>query len=85
MTSKLPYPGFPPSYKKVNMTGGSNRTCIIIDILSIGRLTDIELAKLQESLEFTLANFKDVCKHVEGIDVVLPDRFDSKVMEGLRI
>jgi hypothetical protein len=53
--------------------------------LSIGRLTDIELAKLQESLEFTLANFKDVCKHVEGIDVVLPDRFDSKVMEGLRI
>lgn len=80
-----PYPGFPPNYRSVQQTGGYSRTCVIIELLSLEQLSGSELAMVQEQLEATVARLQRGLANVEKTDVVLPDRFDPILREGLRL
>jgi hypothetical protein len=82
----LPYPGFPPSYKVVDETGGYKRTCLVIEFLSIGALDKVQMALIQERLEACVAGIhRSLVSTVEKAQVVTPDRFDPIVCEGLRL
>ena len=83
--SKKPYPGFQPSYKAVEETGGYKRNIIILEFLSLGPLDSVALAMIQEQLEALTERLQHQISYVEGIDVVLPDRFDPVLREGLRL
>lgn len=83
--SKKPYPGYPPSYRVVDNTGGYTRTCLVIELLSLGALDSAQLALLQEQLEATVEKVKKQLAVVEVSQVVLPDRFDPVLREGLRL
>lgn len=82
---KKPYPGFPPSYRAVQQTGGYSRTCVVIELLSNGVLGSSEMAMIQEQLEAILCRLQQGMPYIEKTDVVLPDRFDPVLKEGLRL
>lgn len=81
--AKAPYPGYTPSFRVVDKTGGYDRTCLVVEIMSDGRLNAAQLAHIQEQLEATLARVLPAV--VEKSQVVTPDRFDSMLREGLRV
>lgn len=81
--SKAPYPGYPPACRTVNKTGGYDRTCLVVEILSDGGLGAAQLAHIQEQIEALLSRMLPAT--VEKTQVVLPDRFDPILKEGLRI
>jgi len=83
--SKKPYPGFSPNYKTVDETAGFKRTCIVLEFLSIGPLESTHLALIQEQLEALTERLQRQIPYVENTDVVLPDRFDPVLKEGLRL
>lgn len=80
-----PYPGFPPSYRTVDETGGYTRTCMVIEILSLGKLNETEQALLQEQLEACVEKVKRTLINIENTQVVLPNRFDPVLKAGLRL
>lgn len=81
--SKILYPGFPPSFKMVDKTGGYNRICLVVELLANGGLDSAQLAYIQEQLEATLNRVLPAL--VEKSQVVTPDRFDLVLKEGLRL
>jgi len=83
--SRTPYPGYAPSYKVVDETGGFTRNCIILELLSVGKLGPAEMSHIQEQLEAFVAGLSNRMSSVENAKVVLPDQFDPKLREGLRI
>lgn len=83
--SKKPYPGFSPNYKVVDETAGFKRNCVVIEFLSIGSLDSTSLALIQEQLEATVERLGRQIPYIEQTDVVLPDRFDPVLKEGLRV
>jgi hypothetical protein len=86
MSNKAPYPGFPPSYKIVDETGGYRRTCLVIEFLSLGTLDNTQMALIQERLEACVDIIqRSLMATVERAQVVTPDRFDPVVREGLRL
>ncbi len=78
-----PYPGYPPSYRHVDKTGGYVRTCLVVELLSGGGLTDAELAYVTEQLEATLSRVLPAV--IEKSQVVTPARFDRPLKDGLRL
>jgi hypothetical protein len=84
--SKKPYPGYPPNYRVVDETGGYYRTCLVIELLSIGSLSNTEMALVQERLEATVEQLKrDLRATIEASQLVTPDRFDPLLRDGLRL
>lgn len=83
--SKRPYPGYPPSYRKVDETGGYTRTCLVVELLSLGSLDAVQMALVQEQLEATVERLRRQLAVVEVSQVVTPDRFDPTLREGLRL
>ena len=83
--AKKPYPGFPPSYEVVDENGGYKRTCFVIEFLSLGQLDNIQTAMIQEQLEAITQKISQNITCIEKTDVVLPDRFDRILCQGLRI
>ncbi len=81
--SKESYPGMAPSYKSVHKTGGYSRTCLVVEMLSLGNLDATQLAYVQEQLEAALARILPAV--VEKSQVVTPDRFDPILRDGLRL
>ncbi len=79
------YPGYPPSYKLVEKTGGYYRTCIVIDLLSLSKLHSSELAVIQEQLEAVMSRLCKTMPNIERSDVVLQNRFDRNLRDGLRL
>lgn len=79
--TKPPYPGYPPQFRRVDKTGGYDRTCLVIELISDGRLEPAQLAHLQEQMEALLAKFA----HLEKYQVVTPDQFDGLLRDGLRV
>jgi hypothetical protein len=67
----------------VDKTGGYDRTCIVVELLSDGRLDAAQLAYVQEQLEMTLARV--LPSAIEKSQVITPDRFDPMLREGLRV
>ncbi len=83
---KKPYPGYPPNYKVVDETGGYVRTCVVIEMLSLGGLDAVQTALVQEQLEAAVAKLKTQLRAtVEAAQVVTPDRFDPILRAGLRL
>lgn len=83
--SKKPYPGYPPSYRTVDNTGGYTRTCLVVELLSLGALDQTQMALVQEQLEATVERLRRQLAVVEVSQVVTPDRFDPVLREGLRL
>lgn len=83
--SKRPYPGYSPSYHKVDETGGYSRTCLVVELLSLGSLDAVQMALVQEQLEATVERLRRQLAVVEVSQVVTPDRFDRVLREGLRL
>lgn len=81
--SKIPYPGYPPNFKIVDKTGGYNRVCLVIELLTNGGLDPARLAYVQEQLEALLSRVMPAV--IEKSQVVTPDRFDPVLREGLRL
>lgn len=85
LMAKTPYPGYPPSYQVVEETGGYHRTCVVVELLSLGKLSGAELALVQEQLEACVEKLKNTMVVLEGAQVVMPDRFDPVLRGGLRL
>ncbi len=84
--SRTPYPGYPPSYKVVDETGGYNRTCMVVELLSLGALSPIQMTMIQEQLEAAVHKIQfQMRATIESSQVVTPDRFDPVLRSGLRL
>lgn len=83
--SKSPYPGYPPSYKDVTVVGGYYRTCLVIELISLDKLSGSEIAVILEKLEATIEKLKTSMVNLEKSDVVTPDRFDPILRASLRL
>jgi len=79
------YPGFSPSYRVVEQTGGFARTCLVVEVLSLEALSDPEAAMIKEQLEAGLANLLRQMGNLERIRVVTADQFDPQLRAGLRL
>ncbi len=80
-----PYPGFNPNYSYVPEIDGKKRRCMVLEILSDEKLTDAEMAIIAERLEAALDAVKLLTKkHVE-IECISENRFDTLLLDGLRL
>ncbi len=80
-----PYPGYPPSYGNIDSLGDLKRTCLVIDLLSLDKLTNVQLAQISEQLDIMLAKLKLSIITLEKFQIVTPDRFDRLLQTGLRL
>lgn len=85
MSSKKPYPGFPPNYKEVETTGGYRRTCFVLEFLSLGQLEPTQIAMIEEQVEAMVEKLGRGIPTVEKVEFVTQDRFDPILLEGLRL
>ena len=81
----MSYPGFAPNFKIVEKTGGYTRNCIVIELQTIGGLDKMQLALIQEQLEMTIDKIKRQIPVIENTHVILQDKFDSILCDGLRL
>lgn len=81
---KSPYPGLNPNIKAVNKTGGLIRNCVVVELLSDGELNNIELAMVQEAFESAADSLTNRLP-IKKFDIVLQNRFDNILMDGLRL
>jgi len=80
-----PYPGYSPNYRQVKTTGSLNRTCLVVDILSLDVLSDAQIAVLQEQLSAQLNTICKKMQNIEKTEIIVPSRFDRLLKEGLRL
>ena len=85
MTSKKPYPGFPPNYSEVASVGGYHRTCFVLEFMSLGSLEPAQIAMIDEQMGALADKLRQNMMAVEKADFVTPDRFDRVLCEGLRL
>ena len=78
-----PYPGYPPSFKVISKVGDYSRTCLVIELLSLGEIDNTQLAYIKERLEATIHNLR--LGNIEKFEIALPDQFDRVVRDGLRL
>ncbi len=83
--SKPPYPEYSPNFRVVSTTGGYQRTCLVIELLTLAPLTGVELALVQEQLEATLDKIRRQLATLEISKVISTDQFDRLLLEGLRL
>ena len=80
-----PYPGFPPNYTNVSETGGFTRTCFVLEFLSLGHLEPAQQAIIEEQVSALTAKLASGLANVEKAEFITPDRFDRKLLDGLRL
>jgi hypothetical protein len=80
-----PYPGFPPNYTNVGITGGFTRTCFVLEFLSLGRLEPAQKALVEEQVSALVDKLAKSLSNVEKAEVVAPKRFDRQLLDGLRL
>ena len=81
--AKTPYPGYNPTFQVVDKTGGFNRTCLVVELLSDGQLDNAQLAYIQEQLEAVLNRV--LPSVMQKTQIITPDRFDPVLRAGLRV
>lgn len=79
------YPDYPTQHKKVTETGGYHRTCLVVELLSLQKASDVELSLIQERLEAYLSSLLRNVANLEKSQVVLPNRFTEILQSALRI
>ena len=82
--TKKQYPEYPPSYEEVPKVGGYSRQCLVVELLSLDRLDNTQIAQIQERLEAALSNLH-LSVIIEKTEVVTADRFDPILRRGLRL
>lgn len=82
---KKPYPGFSPSYTRVDETAGLTRTCFVLEFLSLGGLEPAQQAMVDEQFSALADKLAKALVNVERAEFVTPDRFDRKLSDGLRL
>lgn len=82
---KKPYPGYQPNYKHVTSVGGYHRNCMVIDVLSLDKLDDAEIAMIEEQLSALTSKLAKSMPNIHKLEVIIPDRFDKIVRDGLRL
>ena len=82
--TKKQYPGYPPSYKEVPKMGGYSRQCLVVELLSLDKLDNTQIAQIQERLEAALSSLH-LSSIIEKTEVVTADRFDPILRRGLRL
>lgn len=83
--SLSPYPGYPPNFRIVDVLGGMHRTCLVIEVLSLGSIDDLQLSVMRDQLEGLLEKMKVSMPMIEKTKVALPTQFDKLLRDGLRI
>ena len=81
----LPYPGYPPNYTQLHIVGGYVRSCFVIELLTLGELSDVELALVKEHMEAAVESLQKRLVNIERTDVVDQSRFDRQLRSGLRL
>jgi len=81
--SKLPYPGFNPSFKNVRKRNGLHRNIFIIEVLSKKPISPTAKALISEQTEAKIDQLLGKNGLVD-FDVVSDDRFDVLLQQGLR-
>lgn len=79
--SSTPYPGYSPTFVVVDKVGTYNRTCYILELLSIGELSPIKKAQLEDTIQAAIQKITDIEKH----DLVRSERFDTALRKAMRI
>ena len=80
-----PYPGYSPNYKIVEKTGKYHRNCLVLDILSLDKLSDTEITLLEEQLSAHVNKICQKMQNIEKAEIISPSRFDKMLREGLRL
>jgi hypothetical protein len=80
-----PYPEYPPQYRQVTKVGDYDRTCMVLEILSLGELSQAQLAQIREQVELSIRKIPGVGSVVEGLQMVGPERFDPQLATALRL
>mgnify|MGYP006893288158 CR=1 FL=1 len=81
--SKLPYPGFNPSFKNVKKRNGLHRNVFVLEILSKKPISAATRALISEQTEAKIDQLLGKNGLVD-FDVVSDDRFDVLLQQGLR-
>jgi len=81
--SKLPYPGFNPSFKNVKKRNGLHRNVFILEVLSKKPINAATRALISEQTEAKIDQLLGKNGLVD-FDVVSDDRFDVLLQQGLR-
>jgi hypothetical protein len=80
-----PYPGYNPNYSYVPEVDGKKRRCMVLEILSEDKLTDMQMAIIAERLEAALIAVKKEISSVVEIECISENRFDTLLLDGLRL
>lgn len=83
--SKLPYPGYPPNYTKVDKLCGKHRQCMVMELLTDEKLTPLQVAVILEKLEAIISNHLKDRENISKFEVISQDRFDTLLLQGLRL
>lgn len=83
--SDPPYPNYPPNYTKVDTVNGLTRNCIVLEVLTNGRLSNSEQAVITELLDTISVQVIRKCPSVEHMTFVTQNRFDPVLRTGLRL
>lgn len=83
--TKAPYPGFPPNNREVTTVNGRTRQCLVVELRSLGALSDGQMAVIREQLEATVDRLKSKISVLDQSELISQDRFDPMLVEGLRL
>lgn len=83
--SKKPYPGYPPNLLSVHQTGGYHRRCMVLEFLTLDKLTSEEEAQIYEAIEMSILTALRGRQNVEKFKLISQDSFDTLLLEGLRL
>ena len=79
--SNAPYPGYPPSYMKVEEMGGYRRNCYVLELFTIGELDPARRAQMEDAIQMAITKFSEVEKH----DIIRSQRFDTALRKAMRL
>lgn len=79
--AKVPYPGFPPSYKIVDKLGDMKRQVWVLEICTDDGLDPIRMANLED--EFAML-IESRFPEIKANRVVRSDQFDTDLRRAMR-
>jgi hypothetical protein len=80
-----PYPGISPLYKVVSHTAGFSRTCLVIELLSVGGLSEEQLSFIRDQVDGFMERLGSSLAELEKSKTIIPQQFDTLLRQGLRL
>ena len=75
----IPFPNYPPNIGVVSKTGGFDRTCLVVEIFTIGVVDTLRLSQLEDAIGVAVSKFVEVEKH----DIIRQSRFTKPLCKAL--